>query len=168
MTRKDGLPCKRCGTSEWYKSGHCVRCTRERSDKWQQDNPDGVSKRTRRWRQKNLDKVRNNISRWQKENPEKMAAKYNRRRTRKTKAGGSYTGEEFKTLCKQYDNRCLCCGKKKKLEFDHVIPVSKGGSSDISNGQPLCRSCNSSKGNKSTDYRTKSGIKRWVQPRLLD
>lgn len=91
--------------------------------------------------------------RWRRANPEKAAAQTNRRRTRKTEAGGSYAAEEWKALCEQYDNCCACCGKKKKLEFDHVIPVSKGGSSDISNGQPLCRSCNASKGDKTIDYR---------------
>ena len=29
MTAKDGKPCKSCGGKEWYKSGHCKRCTRD-------------------------------------------------------------------------------------------------------------------------------------------
>jgi 5-methylcytosine-specific restriction endonuclease McrA len=78
------------------------------------------------------------------------------RRTRKTKAGGAYTSAQWIALCDKYYNKCLCCNKKRKLTADHVIPVSKGGTSDISNIQPLCGPCNSSKGAKTTDYRKDS------------
>jgi len=37
---------------------------------------------------------------------------------------------------------------------DHIEPASKGGSSDRSNGQILCRDCNIGKGNKSVKERT--------------
>jgi len=42
--------------------------------------------------------------------------------------------------------------------IDHVVPRVSGGSSDINNLLPSCRSCNSSKRHKSLeDYRT------WLQ-----
>jgi 5-methylcytosine-specific restriction endonuclease McrA len=47
----------------------------------------------------------------------------------------------------------LCCGKRKPLEADHVIPVCKGGTSWLHNIQPLCRSCNAKKHDKCTDFR---------------
>jgi hypothetical protein len=41
--------------------------------------------------------------------------------------------------------RCRMCGSTEILEYDHVIPVSKGGTSDPENIQLLCRSCNRTK-----------------------
>ena len=44
--------------------------------------------------------------------------------------------------------RCTKCGSRNNLEFDHIIPVSKGGSSTARNVELLCQSCNGSKHNK--------------------
>lgn len=198
MTKGDGKPCKKCGTSEWDKRGNCKQCTRNRANQRYRDNPGEIQKQSRQWRINNPEKKQENNKRWAEDNPEKVreysrryaknnpekkreagrrwvkvnpekvSAKYHRRRTRKTKAGGSYTAAEWKTLCKQYDNRCLCCGKKTKLTADHVIPVIDGGNSDISNIQPLCKPCNSRKGTSAIDYRARPGILRWIQDRLFD
>lgn len=43
---------------------------------------------------------------------------------------------------------CKSCGTLDDLSIDHVHPISKGGSNDISNLQTLCRPCNVSKGSK--------------------
>lgn len=43
---------------------------------------------------------------------------------------------------------CLSCGNKNDLQVDHIIPVSKGGTSHISNLQPLCGKCNREKAAK--------------------
>ena len=42
--------------------------------------------------------------------------------------------------------RCVRCGSQQRLEFDHVIPLSKGGSSTARNIQLLCEPCNRTKG----------------------
>jgi 5-methylcytosine-specific restriction endonuclease McrA len=85
------------------------------------------------------------------------------RQTRQTDAGGSHTTLQWYKLCEYYDFRCLRCGKRlpfEKLTFDHIKPISKGGSSNISNAQPLCGICNSRKKDKEIDYR--KSIPDWI------
>jgi 5-methylcytosine-specific restriction endonuclease McrA len=69
--------------------------------------------------------------------------------------GGRYLPEQFDLLCHVYGDVCLrCMTSESRLTADHVVPVSKpGGTSWITNIQPLCGSCNSSKGDKTIDFR---------------
>jgi 5-methylcytosine-specific restriction endonuclease McrA len=122
-------------------------------EKWDTANPERRLEIGRKYQEENREVCRARCREYQKRNPEVFLAKGQRRRTAKTKAGGSFSSSEWKALCKQYKYRCLCCGKRRKLTADHVVPVSKGGTSNISNIQPLCGPCNSSKRDKIIDYR---------------
>ena len=41
--------------------------------------------------------------------------------------------------------KCVKCDSREKLEYDHIIPVAKGGSNTVRNIELLCESCNRSK-----------------------
>ena len=44
--------------------------------------------------------------------------------------------------------KCVGCGSQESLEFDHIIPHSKGGAATYRNLQILCKACNLRKSNK--------------------
>jgi 5-methylcytosine-specific restriction endonuclease McrA len=87
----------------------------------------------------------------------KDRAHYNRkRRNMKLGADGCHTLGDWEHLKAQYNWTCPCCGRSEpeiKLTEDHIIPLSKGGSDNIENIQPLCQSCNSRKYTKVIKYK---------------
>lgn len=143
---------------------------------WREENREKTRVSSRRWREAHPEYIRN----WREEHPEynhnyyvehreyfqkyskqyreehreELRVNYQRWRARLAAAEGAHTWEEFEFLCKLNNQRCWCCDKKLPLTEDHIIPLSCGGSNNIDNIQPLCGSCNSSKGAKTIYYKT--------------
>jgi len=54
--------------------------------------------------------------------------------------------DDVKMFVWQRDSgKCVKCGSRENLEFDHIIPLSKGGSNTARNIQLLCEKCNREK-----------------------
>jgi len=58
--------------------------------------------------------------------------------------------------------KCLRCGTTKDLARDHIVPLGIGGSDYANNLQPLCRSCNASKGQSYVDFRPEAYWRNWT------
>jgi HNH endonuclease len=135
----------------------------EYKKRWAAENEDSVSASRHRHYENNRDEVIARSKKWAENNPEKVRqAKANnirRRRAARYASRGNFTFREFNELCEHYGNRCLACGATEALlEADHVVPVTKGGSDNIGNIQPLCGSCNRKKFVNIIDYRLSTDV----------
>lgn len=123
---------------------------------WKIANPEASREMNLRYWNRNADRLRADARlRYQKSAVDgRLVPRWQTRRARKKGNGGSFTLVEWRALCAKYGNICLRCRQVAKLTVDHVIPIVRGGSNDIGNIQPLCETCNKSKGARSTDYRS--------------
>ena len=69
--------------------------------------------------------------------------------------GGFHSLGEWETVKAQFNWSCPSCSKSEPeitLTRDHIIPISKGGTDNIENIQPLCRKCNTLKSTSTITY----------------
>lgn len=94
---------------------------------------------------KNAARLKAAVSAYRKANPDKKRHLENCRRARKAGNGGTHTLEERQAKFSTCGNVCYYCGRAGRLTVDHMIPLKRGGTNDIANIVPACRSCNSRK-----------------------
>ena len=157
--------CNRCGLEKEleefykgkrYKDGHyttCKSCINERGKQrlhdsqahekhkmvvklWYENHKDEVQTRGKAYRSNHREQYREYNRQWQRRNPDKCRDKRHARR-----ALGEFP-KDFKLM-----SHCWVCLSTENLQVDHILPVSRGGTNDISNLTTLCGSCNSSKNN---------------------
>lgn len=101
-----------------------------------------VNERKRVWREKNRDRVRAICRRWAGRHPGKVLIKNARRR-------GAIILEHIDpaVVLRQFDHRCGICNELlgDKVDFDHIVPLSRGGQHVASNVQPAHPRCNKQK-----------------------
>src|SRR5439155_21053232 len=125
---------------------------------WHKANPGKRRQHRAKWRAANPKKIKVRKAQWFKANRDKAVTYAQHRRAKKAANGGTFTTAEWQQLKSYHGYRCLCCGEiepKIKLTVDHIVPIELGGSNDITNIQPLCRTCNLRKGTQIIDYRPK-------------
>ena len=75
--------------------------------------------------------------------------KFNKNNNDNSQSYSRYISSDVKqTVWKRDNGRCVCCNSLINLEYDHIIPISKGGSNFENNIQILCYDCNRTKSNK--------------------
>ena len=86
---------------------------------------------------------------WRQENPEKWKA-CNRLNRHRRRALENINSSDWIAKLIELENKCQICYKTEpevKITIDHILPISKGGTNNINNLQPLCMKCNQIKFN---------------------
>ena len=143
--------CKTCMNekhSVWVEENRERRA--EYSRKWYEDNREWHAENCRKWYAANRERMLECMKRYNEANPERKRADNHRRRA----AEGSFTKEEAVALLESQEYKCEYCGAdllETSYHLDHIVPVSKGGTSYIENITAACPPCNLSKGAKDLD-----------------
>lgn len=128
---------------------------KQKSKEYKKKNSEKIKQYQKSHYEKNKERKLRLGMEYRRNNPDKNAEYSRNRRAKKSGNGGKITKDEWNKLLDFYGNKCLCCGSKDKLTMDHILPLVSGGKHTIDNVQPLCSSCNSSKGARYIDYRHK-------------
>lgn len=168
------LPVDQFAVSRARKCGYrseCRSCGKVNSRKWRVKNEFYAAQYNRAWREDNAEylkkydlarywsdpeaqRARSRAHRATVEGRSQRALYEQQRRARAMGIVNDLTDAQWLELVERYGGRCLACGRDDlPLTRDHVVPMVKGGALTLSNVQPLCHPCNSSKGIKVIDYR---------------
>ncbi len=155
-------PCISCGNEiDGKNNSYCKKCDASRNRRYYKKNKERENARRHKYYRENKEFAKEFIQVWKDSNPEKVRASAHRRRARKKNAiTDGWTESQALNL---YGDICHICNQKidlsasrwagrenweEGLQFDHVIPLSKGGSDTIDNIRPSHGLCNIIKGNK--------------------
>jgi 5-methylcytosine-specific restriction endonuclease McrA len=113
-------------------------------------NRDENNAKSREWYYANVERGRATSLAWIKQHPERARLNTEKTRVRRKGAPGILpTENEWAVKVAWFEGRCAYCfGLPTRMELDHVIPLSKGGSHGIENVVPACYGCNRHKAAK--------------------
>lgn len=149
--------CKKClgaRSLAWTKTER----GRSTKAKWINENRSKVRLSALRYQVRNREKVNAYLAKWRTENIERRRESdrinaANHREARAVyrhlrRAAGTVSKGDITRLEKLQRGCCAICraSLNGSREIDHVVPVKKGGASNFTNLQLLCRPCNRSKG----------------------
>jgi 5-methylcytosine-specific restriction endonuclease McrA len=77
-----------------------------------------------------------------------LKAKFDSPESRTIKAKRERIPEPVRIAVWRRDEGCCArCRSRERLEYDHIIPVDRGGSNTVRNVELLCERCNRAKSN---------------------
>lgn len=125
--------------------------------KWRANNRERWLANSRNWKLRNPEKHKQHVReagrRYLKAHPEKNLAWVHTYRARKMKATSDTVGvrQYIKLMLDAAPLLCTYCRillPRKRITFDHIIPISRGGLNTPGNMCPSCKPCNCRKNNR--------------------
>ena len=152
--------CQKIAKKEYYKenaekiSEQKKEYRKENSEKrkeYLKENAEKIAERKKEYYQENAEKIAEQRKEYRQTSAGKEASARDshKRRALKAKNGGSYTSEQWQICLEYFDNKCAYTGEiLDSLNVEHILAVSKGGTSYIWNLCPSNQNPNRSKNNK--------------------
>jgi 5-methylcytosine-specific restriction endonuclease McrA len=125
----------------------------EKQKKYRASHHEHINDYMKLYRQRRPEVSRRAAQKWTKNNPIKNRLKVHRRNTRKLELPFNLTEQDVEDIYELFENECGFCGAgDTKMTLEHVVPLIR---KDVPNPgtvrgnlMPLCKPCNSSKGDK--------------------
>lgn len=154
VSKKKGIysdVCDNCYNKKWRKE-HPEK-VKLYSKKHHLNNPEYYQKSIKEWQQNNIKKIKKYHEEYRQNNSLKVNMWNIKRRMILLNIKHNFTHEEWVIKVGLTKGICLKCKKLvgyKNLTMDHIVSLSSGRKRiyTIQDIQPLCKSCNSSKGSK--------------------
>jgi 5-methylcytosine-specific restriction endonuclease McrA len=148
------LPLDEFHTDKRRTDGHVSMCKKCRAA-WVASHKVEVAEYNARYYLRNREKRIREIHAYQKRHPEVQIKYRHQYRARKFKAPGTHTLADLLNTFKEQQGLCFYCGLQhaspQEGHFDHVIPLTRGGSDNPDNIVFACRACNWSKHDRTPD-----------------
>jgi 5-methylcytosine-specific restriction endonuclease McrA len=99
------------------------------------------------WARNNRQRRREYVRKWNAANRAKVRSYQENYKARRRGATSQteFTAESWRLSQLVFRDRCVYCGKHKKLEQDHLKSLKRGGEHRFANIVPACRHCNATK-----------------------
>lgn len=134
----------------------------EYEEQYHKENKKEIYDKNKKYREKNKEKLRESSRRYYEENKDKIKSyikgfyqtdrgrhlrtqhHYNRKRHIEGSID-TLSYEDWQESLANFNNECAYCGRRDRIQRDHVVPLSKNGHNNKQNIIPACIHCNSSK-----------------------
>ena len=132
---------------EYYRNRD--KAKKSESDKsYRARNSEAIRKKSKEHYERNKQSFIDRARRWARLNPVKARLHHQAQSHKRRGVAPDNTAIEYMHILSS-DPGCVCGGVSDKMEIDHIVPISSGGTGDWNNLTSACRKCNGAKSAKS-------------------